>query len=364
MQYFKPAGNLFAGDCMPFFHEGVFRLFYLVDEGHHSGLGGLGGHQWAQATTTDLLQWAHQPLALAITQDWEGSICTGSVLFHDGLYHAFYATRTRQWKELLSHAVSRDGIHFEKTLPNPLAAPPPGYDPRHFRDPFAFYSQEDGRFHLLVTAQLSASEYGGRGGCLAHLTSKDLLDWQFEPPLLIPGLSGAPECSDYFAWNGWYYLIFSNQGIARYRVSSQPFGPWQRMAGDVLDSPAARVMKTAAFGEQRRIGAAWIGTREGDQDDGRLQFGGNVLLRELVQHPDGSLGTAFATELTPRGRAMTPKSISLGSGATVEGGQINLANWEGIALAKVPDVDRNFQLTLQVSPQPGAHEFHGLNKVG
>jgi beta-fructofuranosidase len=59
MQYFKPAGDFFLGDCMPFAHEGIFHLFYLWDEGHHKGLGGLGGHQWTHATTTDLIHWEH-----------------------------------------------------------------------------------------------------------------------------------------------------------------------------------------------------------------------------------------------------------------------------------------------------------------
>jgi beta-fructofuranosidase len=47
MQYFKPEGLFFAGDPMPFFHDGVFHLFWLLDENHHKGKGGLGGHQWA-----------------------------------------------------------------------------------------------------------------------------------------------------------------------------------------------------------------------------------------------------------------------------------------------------------------------------
>jgi hypothetical protein len=49
MQYFKPQEPFFAGECMPFFHDGVFHLFYLLDENHHQGKGGLGGHQWAHA---------------------------------------------------------------------------------------------------------------------------------------------------------------------------------------------------------------------------------------------------------------------------------------------------------------------------
>jgi hypothetical protein len=35
MQYFKPKGDLYVGDCMPFFHQGIFHLYYLLDEGHY-----------------------------------------------------------------------------------------------------------------------------------------------------------------------------------------------------------------------------------------------------------------------------------------------------------------------------------------
>ena len=97
MQYFKPEGDLFVGDCMPFFHAGTFRLFYIRDENHHGALGGLGGHQRAQASSENLINWEHHPLAIPITEDREGSICTGSVFFHEGTYYGFYATRMRDW---------------------------------------------------------------------------------------------------------------------------------------------------------------------------------------------------------------------------------------------------------------------------
>ena len=32
MQYWKPEGAFFVGDCIPFWHDGVYHLFYLLDE--------------------------------------------------------------------------------------------------------------------------------------------------------------------------------------------------------------------------------------------------------------------------------------------------------------------------------------------
>ena len=356
-QYYKPAGNRNVGDCMPFFHDGTFRLFYLLDEDHHQALGGLGGHQWAQAATTDLLCWEEQPMAIPITDEREGSICTGSVLFHNGAYHAFYATRMRDRTQHLGLATSEDGVTFRKTDPNPFASPPPGYHPHHYRDPFAFRDAA-GRFHLLVTALLADWPVPERAGCLAHLVSDDLCSWQVQEPFLVPGLRNVPECPDYFFWRGWYYLVFSNDGVARYRMSRAPFGPWRRPPVDALDGPASRVMKTARFGDDRRIGVAWIGTRADGVDSGPFQFGGNALFRELVQHADGTLGCTFPAEMVPTGRAWELGEFrALLGEVAVQSRAVRLGPGAGLALARFAEVPRNLRLSMRVVPRPGAASF-------
>ena len=125
IQYFKPAeSHLFVGDCMPFDYRGTFYLYWLIDEGHHAGLGGLGGHQWALSTSEDMVHWKHYPVALGIDNDWEKSICTGSVIDVDSAVYAFYSTRVKDdagVHEQLSFAVSHDGgFNFEKQTPNPF----------------------------------------------------------------------------------------------------------------------------------------------------------------------------------------------------------------------------------------------------
>jgi beta-fructofuranosidase len=358
MQYYKPDGNLNVGDCMPFYLDGVFRLYYLVDEGHHRALGGLGGHQWAQASSRDLTSWEHHPLAIPITEAREGSICTGSVLHHEGTFFGFYATRMRDRTQHLSLATSSDGIRFVKQTPNPFASPPHGYDPLDYRDPCVFHSRADGRFHMLVTASLTDPPVPGRGGCLAHLVSEDLRHWEQCEPFIIPGLPGAPECPDYFAWRGWHYLIFSNEGVARYRLSRDPFGPWLRPPVDTFDGPAARVMKTAAFTGDRRIGVAWIGAREGNTDHGAFQFGGNAVFRELVQAADGTLRAKFPAEMVPWGRALSNPAIkALASGVGCSGRGVRLSAPEGLAAAVIDGVPRDVRLTLRVAPAAGVAGF-------
>ena len=125
IQYFKPVeSHLFTGDCMPYYYKGTFYIYWLLDEGHHAGLGGLGGHQWALSTSEDLVTWKHYPVAVGIDEEWEKSICTGSVIADKGKFYAFYSTRVKDDKgvhEQLSYAMSEDGgKSFVKQHPNPF----------------------------------------------------------------------------------------------------------------------------------------------------------------------------------------------------------------------------------------------------
>jgi hypothetical protein len=357
---------------MPFWHNGRYHLYYLLDENHHQGLSGLGGHQWAHASTVDLVHWEHHPLALPVTEPWEGSICTGSTVYHAGQFHAFYATRKRDRTQHLSHAVSRDGLTFTKTEPNPFASPPAGYGPLDYRDPFVF-CDGDGRWQMLVTARLADYALPDRGGCLLRLSSADLWDWRIEGPLLIPGggvgYRSVPECPDYFHWNGWYYLVFGLGLETHYRMARQPWGPWLRPPVATLGNAALAVMKTAPFGEgpsPRRIGAAWIGWRAEDKDTGCLLWGGQAVLRELVQHADGTLGTRFVPELIPPSGAPVPLAAdALTRGVTVGVDSVTLDDPESLAVAAFSGLPDDYRLRCRLVPQaPTARFGLGLRGVG
>jgi hypothetical protein len=124
-------------------------------------------------------------------------------------------------------------------------------------------------------------------------------------------------------------------------------------------------MKTAPFDGNRRIGVAWLGTRQGESNEGHMQWGGHTLFRELVQHADGTLGCTFAPELQPTAGssllpalvAVTPSVPSVGA----PGGplQVQLDGCGGLAVARCGPVPFNVQMTLQVSPS-GAQGVYGL----
>ena len=350
MQYWIPPNHYFVGDCLPFFCDGTFHFVYLLDRKHHSSKNGLGAHQWAQATSTDLIHWKQQPMVVPITDQWEGSICTGSLFHHDGIYYAFYATRASGirfpgWTGHLAYAISRDGIHFEKQDPNPMFTMPACYNPRECRDPVVFQDPDTGLFHMLVTSWYIKDT---KFPCLAHFVSSDLKSWKPGEPIKTDE-PGTPECPDWFEWNGWYYLNYSPDGVARYRVSKQPLGPWEKPEVDIYGSLYERVAKTAAFKDNRRLSVSWcpIGG-----------YAGCAVFRELVQFEDGSLGTKFVPEMIPAsGDPLTLSMKQLTQKVSGTQKQVKLDATSGFEVAAFENVPQNVRITLDIKPEPGVNYF-------
>jgi len=331
-QYWRPRGhNTSVGDCMPFYHDGVFHLYYLFDRRHHGSKWGGGAHQWAHLSTRDLVHWDEHPIAVPITDESEWSICTGSVFNHNGRYYAFYATRRAGRTEQLSLATSRDGIRFGKERPCPIAWLPESYDPGDCRDPKVFASPADGLFHMIVTSRLT----DGRGGCLAQLVSRNLRDWRPVEPLLVPGR--VTDCPDIFEWNGWWYLLAEHV----YWMALGPEGPWLEPAPNRLD--VLYVPKTDEFAGDRRFYASWL------PDPG--QWGGSLVFREMIQFEDGRLGTRFLKEVMPPAGPPVPASARSLAGRALSGpDSVALDADDAPAEAEIACLPGNCRISFEVRP--------------
>ena len=65
-------------------------------------------------------------------------------------------------------------------------------------------------------------------------------------------------------------------------------GPWLAPTNDSFDGRAYYAAKTFSDGEKRYI-FGWNPTKEGNRDEGKWQWGGNLVVHEIIQQPDGSL---------------------------------------------------------------------------
>lgn len=361
MQYWRPKGNLFVGDCMPYFQNGKFSFYWLLDSAHHASLKGLGGHQWALSTTTDLKTWKQEPVVLGIDEEWEKSICTGSIAYYHNTFYAFYATRlideNGKVNEQLSYATSKDGVHFDKQKPNPFYTSAPGYSKRDFRDPKVFIDEKTGEFHLFVSSWQENPVLRHAGGSLVHLVSKDLKKWDLMEPVLT-GQSAVPECPDYFLWKGWYYLVYGDNGDTYYVKSRTPYGPWEEPKFQAFNESWSNVLKTASFKNDRRIAASWVPSRHENKDNNGEMFGGNALFREVIQGPDGTLETKFPEEMIPAHGAPVKTDFVKDSFSKTEGDNTLLISApNGVGAAHIENVPLNARITMEIEPIGSNDEF-------
>ncbi len=281
----RPGVNI--GDCMPYSDEsggdGLYHLFYLYDRHHHKSKWRLGAHQWAHVSTKDFKRWTEYPMTVPITQQWEGSICTGSVIRCGGLWYAWYAVRMSDRSPArLTCAVSDDLVHFKKS--SDYFTIPEGYEPGGARDPKLF--RYGGQYHMLVTTKLQPDD----SGCLAHLVNDDMAvtGWRDAGCIMrwndwctpgSPEWNKVPECADWFYAGGYFYLVFGIASVSRYVFSKTPFGPWTCPDDNTI--PCGAVPKSAVLpGTGRRVFMGFNG--EGG-------YAGSLCAAEAFPNADGSL---------------------------------------------------------------------------
>lgn len=214
-----PGNGVFVGDCMPYRRGDEYHVLYLKDRHHHKSKWGLGAHQWEHISTTDFKTWDVHPMAVPVTEPYEGSICTGSWIKHGEKEYLYYTVRMgRGIPAPIRRSVSTDGYRFEKDKDFGFTVSDK-YQPAIARDPKVILG-EDGVFHMFLTTGLA----NDGNGCLAHYVSKDMETWEdFGEPIYVAPNKDKPECPDYFKYNGKYYLIFSLRSKAHYMVSDKPF---------------------------------------------------------------------------------------------------------------------------------------------
>jgi len=236
----RPGNGVYVGDCMPYRRGEEYHVLYLKDRHHHKSKWGLGAHQWEHISTKDFKTWSVHPMAIPITKPFEGSICTGSHIKHQDKEYLFYTVRMgRGIAAPVLRCVSEDGYHFEKDDSFGFTISDK-YLVARARDPKVIKG-EDGLFHMFLTTGLVKEEKG----CLAHYVSADLDKWEEIEPIYIAPTEAQPECPDYFAYNGKYYLVFSLKGKAHYMISDKPFEGFVMPADPVI--PCETVPKCAEW---------------------------------------------------------------------------------------------------------------------
>src|SRR5262249_13307817 len=115
--------------------------------------------------------------------------------------------------------------------------------------------------------------------------------WALREPLWAPELYITHECPDLFRIGEWWYLLYSTyseRSVTHYRMSRSLQGPWLAPAVDTFDARAYYAAKSAGVGHQRYL-FGWLPTRTHEKDDGEWNWGGQLVVHELLQGPEGLL---------------------------------------------------------------------------
>ncbi|MHB0959121.1 MAG: LamG-like jellyroll fold domain-containing protein [Pirellulaceae bacterium] len=337
VQYWRPRGhNAFVGDVMMFYHEGRLHVFYLFDRRHHGSKWGTGAHQFAHLSTRDLVQWEHHPMALPITDPTECSLGTGCFAFRDDTYYLYYIQHARRLAladapypgDNIFVATSRDGIHFTKN-PRPVVL-------------MNYRNGGDINPHLIPTE--TGSRYLMTISGWKVFASDNLMDWT---EVDVPQLSSIKWiCTTSFQWNDWRYFT----GCGHYVMSGKPIEEtheWITPASQALQD-AVGVPVVCEFTGNRRIYAGFVSG----------SYAQELVFRELVQEPDGTLGMKWPEEMIPKsGDAIALRCTSVRGETSVANNSVRLSAKDDFACVMMSEVPQNFRLTLRAKPDAGVLNF-------
>lgn len=203
-----PAGWMNDPNGLIYFN-GRYHAFFQ----HHPASAYQGPMHWGHATSTDMLHWQHEPIALAPGDKYDRDGCfSGSAVDDDGVLSLIYTGHIclddrgndSIIREVQCLATSHDGIHFEKQ--GCVLTPPEGI--MHFRDPKVWH--EDGSWWMVIGAR-GASD----NGQVLLYRGTSLRDWHLEHVLAhsAAGKSYMWECPDFFRCGNFHWLMFSPQGM-------------------------------------------------------------------------------------------------------------------------------------------------------
>jgi beta-fructofuranosidase len=305
--FYQPENGI-CGDFIPFYWQGVYYLFFLQ---------GMELLEVSLITTVDFLHITEYGIVIPKGGDdsQDRSIGTGCVYELDGVFYFIYTGfnphlrgQQGQFEQVLMRATSTDLLHWSKDAAWSL---PPDTE-RYFgeeawRDPHVWRDETTGEHLMIVTAQAKTGPAAGLSvqrrtgvGCIALLKSSGDPDvWEPCDPIFKPGIYDAMECPDLFRIGDWWYLTFSEYRdlwSMHYRMAKSPMGPWICPADDSLDVRAFYAGKTT-LAESRRFLIGWVSNKEGGKDAGSYQWGGALMVHELLQQADGTLGMRLPQEL-------------------------------------------------------------------
>ena len=341
--------------CGPIYWKGRYHMFYQYNSEPISAV-----KLWAHATSSDMVHWRREPIALAPTPggpDADGC-WTGTAAIVDGkptfLYtgvvnstpeQATLADSNPPLRESVCMAVAEDDalLHWRK-LPQPvIPAPPAGMKVVGFRDPSPW--REGNHWNLIV-----ASGERGAGGRVLLYRSADFLHWDYLHPMAQGKPNGKQgtdpvdsgemwECPDFFPLDGKHVLIHSTERRTLWQIGTLDPATmlFHAESEGVLDHGAYYAPKSQLDAQGNRILWGWITETRPQAEYAAAGWSGMMSLPRRLSIANGALVMAPSPEIA----------------------SLRTAPRTGSAVRRLPSAAQEIRLTLEPEEvgSPSHHDF-------
>jgi len=305
-----PTHNWMNDPNGPIFYCGRYHMFY-----QYNPTGAVWGNMhWAHATSPDMLNWRHEPVALSPSPggpDQDG-VFSGSAVLDHGTVHVIYTgvappgsteeatlrDKAHTWRESQCLTVAQDEkLRIWRKRPAPvIAAPPAGLEVTGFRDPVV-WREGDGWMLAL------GSGIRGEGGTILLYSSPNLLHWTYLHPLIEGPSSGKDavnpvdtgdmwECPDFFPLGDKHVLLISTMGKVGWKVGTYANHRFTAEKEGVVDWGSYYAAKSMIDRDGNRILWGWIPETRSDAELVAAGWAGAMSLpRVMSLNASGELQT-------------------------------------------------------------------------
>jgi levanase len=366
--HFTPEQHWMNDPQKPILIDGVWHYYYLYNADHPEG----NGTAWYHATSTDLIHWEDQGVAIEKYDNGLGDIWTGSaVVDHDdtagfgaGAVIALVTQQVDGVQRQSLFASTDGGYTFESYEGNPVMDNPGVAD---WRDPRVFW--DDGAGHWVM----ALAEHDRIG----FYTSPNLREWTYASDFVTTGL-GVLECPDLFPMavdgdpeNIRWVLVAGANGAAEGMTTGTAYwvGDWdgERFTAEAghewldrgADYYAAVTWDDPRLTEAERLNERYsIGWMNNWSYAGRFptedwQGGSDTIIRSIRLVDDGErtklLSTPAAELRRLEGESRTIDDVRVDAGGTAD--------------LDVPASDA-YRVTLDASSADGTGEVRVVVKTG
>jgi hypothetical protein len=276
----------------------------LYDRRHHQSKFGCGAHYFEHLSTKDFKTWTEHEAATPLEEQWE---CIGTgvpFVFNHQLCLSYGLHTTRvylQEKTTLPAQLDylkkngRTGEFKRSTTPGI----PAGSTYAFSEDGVSKFKKSQIMFHPCENPSVY-TDPSGQLRMMANYRSKGIWEsesvdggWHCVSPDFPPG----GDCTFFFRWSSFDYIIGGFTSLWS-KPAEAPISAYEDVVHKGLDFyDGSAVPSITEITGGRFLMAAWIPIRG---------WGGTLVVRELLQFPDGRIGSKWMKEITPETKKPKP----------------------------------------------------------